>query len=46
MTIIVQDDYLTAGAWATCGKNKFKRQKSPEITANTQDVNKFYSFYV
>ena len=46
MTIIVQDDHLTAGAWATCGKNKLKRQKLPEITANTQDVNKFYSFYV
>ena len=44
MTIIVQDDHLTAGAWATCGKNKLKRQKSPEITAYTQDVNKCYWF--
>ena len=42
MTIIVQDDHLTAGAWATCGKNKLKRQKSPQIAAYTQDVNKCY----
>ena len=30
MTVIAQDDHLTAGAWAACGENKLI--DSPRIT--------------